>query len=221
MLLDERPNPPSLVQTCCFCSLNERRVISGLAEVPELRGLAGITMQVGGGAENNVQTAKWATFDPKARIAITRNVSGAVCCGMCASSQLSTWVVGLPKGCPFLCCLSFSMSMCQRQCDCGYKFIFDESYSRADIKILVNCCPCIPCVPAWCQLPDSLVKFEMVQEVTDGRMDGSHWIRNSSQCGGPMKKTYDLKEVFLPDGSPGRFHHSFVENAPKVYYMNR
>ena len=83
----------------------------------------------------------------------------------------------------------------------------------------MNCTPCVPCVPAWCQVPDGLVKFDMVQ--VDGVSDGSHWIRNSSVCGGPMKKTYELKEVYHADATPARFHSIFIDRAPPTYYMTR
>jgi len=175
-------------------------------------------MHLGGGAKNNVQTLKWATFDKARRVAKTRNVSGARCCGA-SSSQLATWIVKMPTSCPALCLFSTVMSLLQRPCDCTYKFAFDEGFRRADIKIMANCLPCVPCLPAWCQIPDALVRFEMVQ--ADGVADGSHWYRNTSTCGGPMQRDYELKEVFTHDGSPGRFHSVYVEHAPQTYLMTR
>lgn len=211
--------PLSAVQACCFCSGGETRVDSGIRDVPEIAGLAGITMQTDGGAENNVQTLKWATFDRARRRAKTRNNSGAVCCGTLATSQLSSWVVGLPGSCLGLCCMSLCMSCVQRQCDFTYLFEFSEDWRRADIRILLNCCCCVPCGKAWCRLPDWLVRFDMVQ--ADGVADGSHWHRNSSSCGGPMKRTYELKAIFREDGTPARFHDIFVERAPRTYLMAR
>lgn len=218
MLLETHTSPPSMAQNCCFLSFSEQRVDGGVADVPEIRGLAGVTMQTDGGAENNVQTLKWAIFDKQRRTLRTRNVGGAVCLGM-QSSQLATWLIALPSSSFGLCCWSTLMSMCARPCDFGYEFSFDETWRRADIAIVLNCCPCVPCVPAWCRCPSSLVKFEMVQDSTS--TDGTHWMRNSSACGGPMKKSYELKEVFHVDGSPGRFHHLFAERAPQAYYMTR
>lgn len=223
LLLETTMNPPSLLQQCCFCSFDETRVIAGIDKVPELRGLAGITMQTdGGGAENNVQTLKWAIFDRETREVRTRNVAGSTCCGNVASSQLATWVVGLPWAagtCAQLCLISCGMSCCHRQCDFQYRFIFDPDWRRADIKCMMNCCPCVPCMPAWCQVPDCLVKFDMVQ--AEGVSDGTHWHRNSASCGGPMKPLYELKTVFNSDGTPGPFHHLYVERAPRTYYMTR
>ena len=74
-------------------------------------------------------------------------------------------------------------------------------------------------MPAWCTLPDACVKFDMVQ--ADGSQDGTHWIRSSSVCCGPMKKSYELKEVFKFDGTPGRFHAIYEERAPELFYMTR
>ena len=94
-----------------------------------------------------------------------------------------------------------------------------RTVTRIGGQVFVTSISCVPCVPAWCQVPDGLVKFDMVQ--VDGVSDGSHWIRNSSVCGGPMKKTYELKEVYHADATPARFHSIFIDRAPPTYYMTR
>ena len=133
----------------------------------------------------------------------------------------------------------------------GYTFQFAEDFSRADIFITGNCCCCLllPCVPLWCSpgwftIPSSLVAFEMVQVTVlavgvfsdcplsvppafgsvrqaEGSSDGSFWRRNSSTCGQPFKHTYDLVEVFAPDGTPGKYHADLAEYAPDLMVISR
>lgn len=131
LLGDDSMRAPSLVQLCCFLSSSEVRVNSGIESIPEIAGLAGVTMQTDGGAENNVQTLKWAIFDAQRRTALTRNVAGARVCGVGGSSQLATWVIALPSSCPALCCITWGMSCIHRQCDFTYKFVFDDDWRRA------------------------------------------------------------------------------------------
>jgi len=138
-----------------------------------------------------------------------------------------------------------------RVCTYGYTFQFAEDFSRADIFITGNCCCCLllPCVPLWCSpgwftIPSSLVAFEMVQVTVlavgvfsdcplsvppafgsvrqaEGSSDGSFWRRNSSTCGQPFKHTYDLVEVFTPDGTPGKYHADLAEYAPDLMVISR
>ena len=74
-------------------------------------------------------------------------------------------------------------------------------------------------MPAWCSLPDWAVKFDMVQ--APGSTDGSEWIRNSSQCGGPMEESYRLRSVYLQDGTPGKFFADLATTSPAVMIISR
>ena len=71
----------------------------------------------------------------------------------------------------------------------------------------------------WFTFPSACVNFEMVQ--ADGTQDGSHWYRNSAFCGGPLSRSYELKQVFHEDGAPGPFHDAFLERGHAAYLMTR
>jgi hypothetical protein len=89
---------------------------------------------------------------------------------------------------------------------------FDEEWKAANIKILCNCCCGVPCLPAWLAVPDCLVKFNAVRQDEHG----DHWVRNTSQFGGPYKPSYDLVTVYNADGSKGAFYDDLVSTTSKA-----
>ena len=213
MLVDTLADtPPSLFHKLCLCECGATpRVAGGIGAVPELAGMAGATLQRGEhSTAGSVQTLKWGRYDPA-----TRTVKVEVFGGFGAHHSTMMWTE--PVRCPWCCLINLA-----RFCDYSYKFRFSEDFKHADIAIMSNCCCLLPCVPSWCAVPGACAAFEMTQVEEPGRsLDGTHWSRNSSTCGGPFKKSYDLVEVFSADGQPGRFHADFAAYAPQLMLISR
>ena len=205
MLLEDRSGVDAslLDRLLCHCG-PKQRVHSGIEGVAEIKSLAGATLQRGEHSTGgSVQTLKWCSFDKEKRVAHLEVFGGVG--GDLHSAQ---WTE------PGDSCVWPVLMTIARCCDYSYRFKFSEDWRRADILIETNlCCVCClpipPCVPAWCTVPSSLVAFEMVQ--SDDSTDGSFWYRNSSTCGGPFKKSYDLVEVYKPDG---KAHHKAHHTRP-------
>ena len=72
MLSDNADAEPSLLQRVCLLQCGpEARTPSTIIKVPELAGLAGITVQsdTGQGSTGSLQTLKWAIYDEETRVA--------------------------------------------------------------------------------------------------------------------------------------------------------
>ena len=207
MLSDDTDRSPSLFSRCCFLQCApERRTASALPDA--LRGLTGLTLQKGEhSTAGSLQTLKFSRWDAPSRTA-TMPVFGAF--GAPATSGLWTE----PNTPTWNCLITFA-----RSCNYSYDFKFSEDFRRADIGIRGNCCCCVPCAPACVSVPGFIARFDMVQ--ADSSTDGSSWIRSSSSCGGPMKRTYDLVEVVRSDLTPGPFHGDLALRAPKNLLLSR
>ena len=69
MLSDNAGVQPSLFQRIWLCQCYpETRVANAIEEIPEIAGLAGITMQDGQLNQGSLQTFRWARFDKKERM---------------------------------------------------------------------------------------------------------------------------------------------------------
>ncbi|CAE8629867.1 unnamed protein product [Polarella glacialis] len=209
MLLDNAAAlQPSLFQQLCLCQCTPlARVKPVLELVPQLRGLAGVTVQDGDHVtKGSLQTLKWADFDPQTRVA-TKPVFGGF--GW-KDGTAGLWSEGASKSC--LRGVVFNLG---RSCNYTYKFTFAEDYLSADIDAMANLTgPCCPCVPAWFTLPRFLSHFTMKQDL--GSTDGTEWTRYSSKFGGEPTFSYKLLEVYQPDGTPGRHFERLKIADPDV-----
>lgn len=204
-----RPNTlePSLFQRLCLCQCSEEeRRPSGILLVPEISGLAGVTLQLGDHATaGSLQTLKWTTYDQTKRTA-TMQVFG----GFGGAAGTGQWTEP-PNSLHWM----FLMNLGR----CGnytYRFTFSEDFRYSDIDIQCNplplCCICIPCIPAWCTVPRCCVSYDMRQ--TSDSKDGSTWDRYSSKCGGEKEFTYKLVQVFTENGDEGE-QFKELATAPK------
>jgi hypothetical protein len=58
-------------------------------------------------------------------------------------------------------------------------------------------------------------------EQASSSRDGRAWVRQSSTCGGPLKKSYDLLEVYTDTGVPGASHEELAASAPEYMLISR
>jgi len=201
---------PSLLQRCCLCQCApDERVNNGIDSIPQISSLAGATLQAGEHSTGgSVQTLKWCRFDKEQRVAQLQVFGGF-------GGRSSTGLWTEPPSYLWICAINVA-----RLCNYSYKFEFSEDWRHADIKIKGNCTGCLfPCCPACVQVPDCLAKFDMTQQ--DDSTDGRAWIRASSTCGGPMKESYRLLEVYKPDGSDGAYLSKLTEFAPTQMLLSR
>lgn len=215
MILDDNAHAaPSLIERLlCRCT-SAARSNSHIADVPQIRGLAGATLQRGPPdwrTSGSVQTLKWSHFDEEKRVATLQvfgGFGGLPSSGLWTEKDVLAWYCLINLG---------------RLCNYSYRFEFYDDWRSADIKIMSNCCGCVPCClpccPAWCTVPDWLMKFNAVQ--VGEKVDGSHWVRNSSYFGAPMQYSYDLVEVVRPDGSPGAYFDDLAKVAPEAMLVSR
>jgi len=208
---DNADAAPSFMQRClCQCG-PEKRVLSGVEDVPQISSLAGATLQYGTHATGgSVQTLKWCKFDKDKRVADLQ-VFG----GFGGTSSVGLWTEPAEK-CYWTCLINLG-----RVCNYSYRFEFAEDWRHVDIKIRANICCCIwPWAPAWFQAPDNCATFSATQ--TDESTDGKHWVRKSSTCGGEEVYSYDLYEVFTPSGQPGAYHDKLFDGvAPLQMLISR
>mmetsp|Transcript_41899 Transcript_41899/g.84484 ORF Transcript_41899/g.84484 Transcript_41899/m.84484 type:complete len:269 (+) Transcript_41899:34-840(+) len=197
---------PSLYTRCCMCQCSPRpRPHAGLEMVPELRGLAGVTLQSGDHTTaGSLQTQKWGYFDPDKRV-----MEMAVFGGFYQSTQ-GLWTEPISPLWCFLANLG-------RTANYTYRFEFTEDYREADIKIKGNplflCCICCPCIPAWFTLP-SCISVTNMKQTADSK-DGTAWDRFNGTCGSEPQFYYKLLEVLDVNGQPGRYFDKFQLSAPK------
>ena len=214
ILLDDHSPPPTWCQRLlCDCGAR-KRTLSGIEDIPEISNLAGLLLQNGDAmvhsTNGTVFTLKYADFDKETRIGeleVYGGYGGKQHTGQWSALNNKTWLALLTLG---------------RCCNYSYRFSFSEDWRKADIDIRANCCcaTCLPpCSKAWFNIPKSVAAFEMIQAKKS--INGSHWIRNSSSGGGPMKFAYDLQAVYKPDGTPTEFVENFNKVAPEKMLLSR
>mmetsp|Transcript_9066 Transcript_9066/g.28311 ORF Transcript_9066/g.28311 Transcript_9066/m.28311 type:complete len:317 (-) Transcript_9066:244-1194(-) len=140
MVLTDMSAPPSLLQRLCFCQCSPQlRQPTGVDRVPQLRGLAGVTVQAGEHTTSgSLQTLKWGYFDSEKR-ALELPVFGG-CYG--TGSTTGLWTEPIT---PLWC---FLMNW-GRLANYSYRFEFSEDFRSADIKLKGNPCT-VCCVPFSC-----------------------------------------------------------------------
>mmetsp|Transcript_27724 Transcript_27724/g.57588 ORF Transcript_27724/g.57588 Transcript_27724/m.57588 type:complete len:272 (+) Transcript_27724:2-817(+) len=197
---------PSLYQRLCMCQCSPRpRPPSGIEMIPELRGLAGVTLQQGDHeTSGSLQTLKWGYFDPDKRVFEMAVFGGFY------SPTTGVWTEPINVLWCFLANLG-------RTANYTYRFEFSEDYHNADIRIKANplalCGLCCPCIPAWFTLPKCISTTTMTQP--PDVKDGSVWDRFNGKCGMEPKFYYKLIEVMDVNGQPGRFYDQLTLSAPK------
>lgn len=212
LVTQEMTGAPSLYQRLCMCQCSPRpKPQTGLELVPELRGLAGVSLQDGTHTTaGSLQTVKWGSFDPETRVAELAVFGGFY--------QSTTGVWTEPVNCLWCCLANLG-----RTANYSYRFEFSEDYSFADIKIkgnpLVFCGCCCPCIPAWCTIPSCISQTNMKQ--SEGIDDGTSWDRYNGLCGAEPKFYYKLIEVLDVNGQPGRFYDRLPIKAPKQQMLTR
>lgn len=214
MLLDNAAKEqPSLFQRLCLCQCGPKeRKMSGLELVPELRGLAGVSVQSGeGDGWGSLQTLKWASYDPTTRVARMQVEGGFG--GPSGSTGLWTAAQFPNKGDNVY--LSILRSNNARLCNMTYKFSFSEDFMDMDIDLLGNgtCLCCLPCVPAWLAVPRSIMHFTARQ--SPGSKDGTSWDRYSSAFGSTPVFSYTLLEAWQADGSKGKYYDKMLATTPQ------
>lgn len=210
MLSSNADGQPSLFQRLvCQCGPRERKNANLESVHPNLRGLAGVTIQNGTHpTAGSLQTLKWVRWNPKKRQADLPVFGGFF-------GDTGVWTE--PVACYW--CFQMNLSRCANY---KYRFTFDEDYKHATIDIVTNpltgCCPCaplccIPCCPAWLVIPRCCVAFDM--NLTEGADDGSSWDRRSKVCCRPWELTYVLQEVITFDGQRGKYYENLAQKAPE------
>jgi len=196
LLNDAADEWPSLLQRLCFCyCFPKARVTNGMDQIPQLRGLAGLTVQDGthitGGS---LQTLKYAKWNPEERSAYMPVFSGSC---WCYGGTTGVWAENAAYG------IAAWIINFARLGNYSYKFIFSEDFLSGDIDIWMNLCICCPMLPPWFKLPRCLVHFTFKQD--NGSEDGTDWSRYNATCGGAPQFYYKLREVWDADGNPGKF----------------
>lgn len=207
IVLDDTAPPPSWLQKLlCDCNSAQRKLtVSGIQDVPEISNLAGLLLQNGDHSTGGTaMTLKYARFDKEKRVAHIQVYGGG---GKWAALDNALWRFVLNVG---------------RCCNYTYRFTFSEDWQKADIDIMGNLC-CVacclpPCANAWFSIPKSYCAFEMYQ--AEDSVNGSHWIRNTSNKGGPMKFDYNLQAVYGPDGETTDFTKN-LGKAPETMLLSR
>ena len=200
----------------CLCKPgNPIRVESGLASVPQLYGLAGVTMQAPLDPEKphfsagNLMSLRWGEFREEQR-ELTVQVHGGF-----GGPKANTGAFNLPDSLKWRC-----ISTVARLSNYTYTLYFSEDWKHADIKIYLNPCGvCLPCCPAWCQVYDQCAKFDMVQ--AEGFEDGTRWVRRASFLNAPHEDYYYLVTVVNADGTDGPFADQFTKFAPENMVVAR
>jgi len=208
-MLGTKLPPPSIFEKLVVCDWNKPvRTPNDIENIPEIAELAGATLQKGThSTAGSVQTLRFAHWDKEKRAATVEVFGGA-----CGGSNTGTWTE--PVETKWIC-----LAVCARLCDYTYVFNFAEDWRSTIIDIKVNCCCCIPCIPAWFSIPKSIATFEARQH--ESSKNGEWWIRSSAKMGGPMEKVYDLVSVYGIDGKPGRFHKDLEDYTPKKVMITR
>merc|ERR1712007_366299 len=203
---------PSLYARCCWCMCApEERKNSGLDQISQLRGLAGVTVQKGShSTAGSLETLKWARWDAQTRV-----LEEVVFGGFYSRSSLGLWTeptTPLWKSALWCCLMNLGRNSMYQ-----YRSEFSEDYRRADIKVQGNiafvCCCCCPFCPAWFTIPTCLNEQYMVQ--APDSTDGTHWVRYCGVCSQPATKYYDLKTAWNVDGTPGPGYDDVFLFAPK------
>jgi hypothetical protein len=213
MFRTEPFSPPSLIQWLCLwnCCQGERKA-NGLMDIPELKGLTGVMMQ---NSDNSVAgtmlTLRFSKWDAERRMLDANEFGGSRLCT--GQTNHESWTT-VPT------CECGIATTCARLSNFTYRFYFSEDYKQAEIYPAINPCICIPCLPPWCVVPSWVQRCDMVQK--GDSIDGTWWDRRAGDfCdrSGEMKSSYDLQEVFTPEGTPGRFHDQIVK-APEMFMMS-
>jgi len=208
MVLQTMSDEPSLLQRLCFNQCGPRaRSLSGIEMVPQLAGLAGITVQNGDVATSgSLHTLKWGgPYNPQ-----SREMDLPVFGSFHGSSTTGVWTeptVPLSQSALWCCLMNLG-----RVASYTYRFKFSEDYQEATIGIrgnpLVLCCCCFPCIPAWFEVPASCATMSMKQNRNS--KGGTSWERFNNG-----KKLYTLEQVWTSDGTPGPFFPQSLSSTPQ------
>jgi len=212
---------PSWYARCCWCMCSpEERHASGLSEVEQLKGLAGVTVQDGDhDTAGSLETLKWTKWDPASRV-----LESGVFGGFYNHRGVGLWTEPTRPCCKS--CLWSCLVNVARNANYGYHFQFSEDLRRADISIRGNmgilcccipicCCPFVPqcTIPRWC--------CNHSMEQAEDSTDGTHWVRYKGVCCKAPKKYYDLRTVFNADGSDGPYIETLTLRTPKQVQISR
>lgn len=198
------PLASSCFTSCCLLvSSTPPRTEGGIEKVPQLKALAGLSVQVGDHpTKNSVQTLKWSRYDPKSRVLLQSVFGGASDVG-----NVGTWTETDS-------CLWRFLVPLARSCDYLYLFKFSEDYQKLDIDVKVNCCCCVPCIPAWCSLPAFPFGKHAAYQVEG--TDGKNWVRTKNG-----KKYYDLIVVTDSDGVQNEKYGDIMQACPSSMLVSR
>jgi len=206
LVTQDTSSEPSLYQRLCMCQCAPRsRPHAGIEMIPELQGLAGVTLQKGDHeTAGSLQTLKWGTFDADKRVMEMAVFGGFY------SNTTGVWTEPVN----LLWCFLANLG---RTANYTYRFEFSEDWQYADIKIKGNplfvCCLCCTCIPAWLAIPDCITKQTMRQ--SQDSENGSAWDRFDSRCSAEPRFYYKLIEVIDFKGDAGPFHKELDLSAPK------
>ena len=156
---DNSNEQPSLLQRLiCQCG-PEMRTANDIINVPEIRSLSGVTLQSAPPdwpTKGSLHTLKYCVFDRETRVA-EQQVFG----GFGKLSSVGLWTEPAGK-----CHWDFLMNLA-RLCNYTYHYEFSEDWREMKINIKANlCCLCFglpPCMPAWCTVPDCIVKVRLIR----------------------------------------------------------
>mmetsp|Transcript_78230 Transcript_78230/g.176794 ORF Transcript_78230/g.176794 Transcript_78230/m.176794 type:complete len:272 (+) Transcript_78230:99-914(+) len=212
LVMREIGDAPSLYQRLCMCQWKPTaRPPSGIEKIPQIRGLAGVTMQSGDhSTAGSLQTLKWGYWDSETRV-FELPIFG----GFEGGSTTGVWTEPIT---PLWCCL---MNL-GRTANYTYRFEFSPDFQHADIRIKGNpcvfCCVCCPCCPAWCTIPQWCTSTSMRQ--AEDSNSGSHWERFNGKCCRKQEYYYDLLEVIDHNGEPGPFANKLPLKSPKQFMIS-
>lgn len=197
-----------------MCTPEERHA-NALEDIPQLRGLAGITVQDGDhNTKGSLETLRYDRYDPASRVLDT-SVFG----GFYNRAKLGLWTE--PTTPLYSSCMWAFLMNLARQANYSYRFEFSEDLRSADIllrgNVFILCGCCMPC----CCLPFcpsvTVPKFcctNTMRQAEDS-VGGTHWERHQGICGSTPKFYYDLRTVYNSDGTEGRYVDSVYLHTPK------
>merc|ERR1740121_2089697 len=128
MLSQPTTGAPSLYVRCCWCMCTpEERHANALEDIPQLRGLAGITVQDGDhNTKGSLETLRYDRYDPASRVLDT-SVFG----GFYNRAKLGLWTE--PTTPLYSSCMWAFLMNLARQANYSYRFEFSEDLRSADI----------------------------------------------------------------------------------------
>lgn len=200
-MLSSEPLEASIFEQLCLCHSRTQKRVTSLEGEPELAGLAGLMLlgAPNGNQMTGIQTLKYARFS-----ASSRKLFVSAYGGVSGRGQQGTWARAPHTNWRLTICVA-------RSCDLGYEVQFSEDFRHAQLVPQVNCCCCLPCVPACVRI--GCMHIEWVQ--SERSTHGTEWLQEVALCGARRSADAAMRTVVNADGSAGPFYEIIAEQAAR------